>query len=404
MPKYTYRAVNDNGRPVRGVVTAANESELISILEEGGMALVDCKELSEKKGKLAALKMQKIKIRDLIQMFVQLQQLQQAGIPLLESLADVRDTSESERLRDIMSDIYREVAEGKSLSMAMSKHPIVFEPVFLALINAGEETGNLTESFGEVIKHLKWTDEMRRKIKKATRYPKILLVVIAIVIYVMLSYVVPPVTGFLLEMGRELPPVTTSLIATSDFMQAYAFYIFLGLVAFLAFLKVGRSMSKEFRYKTDSMALNAPVMGPLIRKIALSQFSRTFGVLFNSGLEILKCLETAKLTAGNMVIMESLDGVKQRVQEGSTLSESLKVSGEFPSLVIRMVRVGEESGNLTKVLNQVSEFYDRDVNDAVDAMIQMIEPSLTGVLGGMILWIAAAVFGPIYDSLGDMGA
>ncbi len=403
MAKFTYRAVNENGRPVRGVVSAANEGELISILEEGGMALVDCKELSEKKSSLAALKVQKVKIRDLIQMFVQLEQLQMAGIPLLESLADVRDTTESERLRDIMSDVYREVAEGNSVSVAMSKYPVIFEPVFLALINAGEETGNLTESFQEVIKHLKWTDDMRRKIVKATRYPKILLVVISVVIYVMLTYVVPPVTGFLLELGRELPPVTLALIATSAFMQAYAIHIFGAVVSIIAFLKIGRNISKEFRYKTDELAINMPVMGPLIRKIALSSFSRTFGVLFNSGLEILKCLETAKLTAGNLVIMESLDTVKRQVQEGAQLSEALKNSGEFPSLVIRMVRVGEESGNLTKVLDQVSEFYDRDVNDAVDGMIMMIEPSLTGVLGGMILWIAAAVFGPIYDSLGDMG-
>jgi len=403
MPKFTYRAINENGRPVRGTVTAANEGDLAHMLEQSKMALVDCKELSEKPNKLSSIMMGKVKARDLIQMFVHLEQLQKAGVPLLDSLADVRDTTESPRLRDIMSDVYREVSEGNALSVAMNNHPATFKTVFVALIGAGEETGNLTASFSQVIKHLKWTDAMTSKVKKATRYPKILLVVVMVVIYVMMGYVVPQVTGFLAEMGRELPPITTALMATSAFFSDYALYILMALVAFYAFLIIGRRTSQDFKYKTDYIALNMPVMGPLIKKIAISQFSQTFGVLFTSGLEILKCLETAKLTAGNLVIMEALDGVKTRVQEGVALSESMKISGEFPTLVTRMVRIGEESGNLTGVLEQVSEFYDKDVNEAVDNMIQMIEPTLTGVLGGMVLWIAAAVFGPIYDTLGDMG-
>ena len=403
MPKYSYRAVNPKGRPVRGVVTAANESDLTSRLEEGGLVLIDCKAISEKTGKLAALVARRIKIRDMVQMFVQLEQLQKAGVPLMDSLSDVRDTTESAQLRDVMSDVYREVAEGNSFSSALSKHPTIFEPIFISLIGAGEETGNLVASFTQVIKHLKWTDAMRSKVKKATRYPKILLVVVTGVVWMMMGYVVPQVTGFLLDIGQELPPVTLALIATSEFFTNYFLYIFLGLLSFYIFLILGRNLSEEFRYRTDYVALHTPVMGAVIRKISLSQFCTTFGVLFTSGLEILKCLDAAKLTAGNMVIVEALGLVRQQVQEGFPLSMALNTSGEFPSLVTRMVKIGEESGNLTGVLEQVSEFYDKDVNDSVDAMIMMIEPALTVILGGIILWIAAAVFGPIYDSFGNMG-
>ena len=403
MPKYSYRAVNPKGRPVRGVVTAANESDLTSRLEEGGLVLIDCKAISEKTGKLAALIARRIKIRDMVQMFVQLEQLQKAGVPLMDSLSDVRDTTESAQLRDVMSDVYREVAEGNSFSSALSKHPTIFEPIFISLIGAGEETGNLVASFTQVIKHLKWTDAMRSKVKKATRYPKILLVVVTGVVWMMMGYVVPQVTGFLLDIGQELPPVTLALIATSEFFANYFLYIFLGLLSFYIFLILGRNLSEEFRYRTDYVALHTPVMGAVIRKISLSQFCTTFGVLFTSGLEILKCLDAAKLTAGNMVIVEALGLVRQQVQEGFPLSMALNTSGEFPSLVTRMVKIGEESGNLTGVLEQVSEFYDKDVNDSVDAMIMMIEPALTVILGGIILWIAAAVFGPIYDSFGNMG-
>jgi type IV pilus assembly protein PilC len=402
MPKFSYRAVNAKGRPIRGVVTAANESDLTTRLEEGGLALVDCKEMSEKAGGLSAIFSKKVVIRDLVQMFVHLEQLQKAGVPLLDGLSDVRDTTESPRLRDVMSDVYREVAEGNSFSNALSRHPGVFEKIFISLIASGEDTGNLTNSFQQVIKHLKWTDAMRSKIKKATRYPKILLVVVTGVIYVMMGYVVPQVTGFLKNIGKELPPVTTALIATSEFVSNYFGYIFLGAIIIYILVRVGRATSEGFKYYTDYIALNTPVMGPLIRKIALSQFCSTFGILFTSGLEILKCLDAAKLTAGNAVLVDALGSVRERVQEGLPLSTALTRTGEFPSLVVRMVKVGEESGNLSGVLEQVTEFYDKDVNEAIDAMITMIEPALTVLLGGMIMWIAAAVFGPIYDSLGDM--
>ena len=253
----------------------------------------------------------------------------------------------------------------------------------------------MTNSFTQVIKHLKGTDAMRAKVKKATRYPKILVGVVILVVWVMMTQVIPDVVGFLKEIGQELPPVTLALIATSEFFNNYFGYIILALIALYVALMVGRSLSEGFKYRTDYVALHSPAFGPLIRKISLSRFCQTFAVLFTSGLEILKCLEAAKQTAGNLVLTEALERVKTNVQEGSPLSEALNNSGEFPSLVVRMVKIGEESGNLTGVLEQVSEFYDQDVNEAVDGMITMIEPALTVILGGMILWIAAAVFGPI---------
>jgi type IV pilus assembly protein PilC len=403
MPKFSYRAINEKGRPIRGVVTATNETELFNRLNQSGMSLLDCKEMNEKTSKFAALTAKKVKVRDLIQMFVHLEQLQKAGVPLLDALTDIRDTAESSRLRDIMGDVYGEVASGSSFSVALSKHPTVFEPIFISLINSGEETGNMTNSFTQVIRHLKWTDAMRSKVKKATRYPKILGGVVIMVIWVMMTQVVPDVTGFLKELGQELPPVTLALIATSEFFQNNFPLIIAALVGAYVMLRVSRAMSEGVRYRTDYLALHSPMFGNLIRKIALARFCQTFAVLFTSGLEILKCLEAAKQTAGNLVLTEALERVKTNVQEGSPLSVALNTSGEFPSLVVRMVKIGEESGNLTGVLEQVSEFYNQDVNDAVDGMITMIEPAMTVILGGIILWIAAAVFGPIYGSLGKMG-
>lgn len=388
---------------MRGVVTAANESELFNRLQETGMNLLDCKEMNEKRSKLAALTAAKVKTRDLIQMFVHLEQLQKAGVPLLDALSDVRDTAESSRLRDIMGDVYSEVSSGSSLSNALAKHPAIFAPIFISLLNAGEETGNLTNAFGQVIRHLKWTDMMAAKIKKATRYPKILIVVVVGVVGLMMGYVVPEVVGFLKNIGQELPGITLALIATSEFVVNYWAHILGVIAALFIIFKVGRTLSEGFRYRTDYVALRLPVMGGVIRKISLSMFCQTFAVLFSSGLEILKCLDAAKRTSTNMVITEALENVRTQVQEGSPISQALNNSGEFPSLVVRMIKIGEESGNLTGVLEQVAEFYDKDVNEAVDGMIAMIEPMLTVILGGIIMWIAAAVFGPVYDSFGKMG-
>lgn len=402
MPKYNYRATNQKGRPIRGVLSAANETDLFQQLQENGFELIDCKEQSASAKKLSIFD-KKIEARDLIQMFVHLEQLQKAGVPLLDSLSDIRDTTESAKLRDVMSEIHRNVSDGSSLSEAMSQHQRTFPHIFVSLVNAGEETGNLTQSFSQLIRHLKWTDAMTVKVTKATRYPKILIVVMLGVIWLMMAKVVPQVTEFLLNIGQELPGITTALIATSHFFIDYFLYIVAGIMIFIFLLKLGRALSEGILYKTDLVALHVPLMGNLIRKISLSRFCQTFGVLFSSGLPILKCLHSASQTAGNAVIREALEHVQELVKEGTPLSAAMGSSGEFPSLVIRMVKIGEESGNLTGVLSQVAEFYDNDVNEAVDSMIQMIEPALTLVLGGIMMWIAAAVFGPVYDSFGKMG-
>ena len=402
MDRYNYRAVNVSGRPVRGAISAASETDLYQQLKNQGLELIDCKKVGGNKSKLGFMK-GRVQTRDLIQLFVHLEQLQLAGVPLLDGLADIRDSTESSRLRDIMTEVHREVSEGSALSEAMASHPSVFSHIFISLIGAGEETGQLTESFKQLVEHLKWQDAMVSKVKKAIRYPIILLVVITLVIVVMMGHVVPQIVDFLRNVDLELPLPTVALIATSDwFKENWWLVLTVPIVGFII-LKVGRAQSDGFRYRTDYMFLRMWVVGPLIRKISLARFSQTFAILFLSGLEILRCLDSARETVHNSVLNEALERVKEQVQEGAPLSVALNTSGEFPSLVTRMVSIGEESGNLTVVLKQVAEFYDKDVDEQVEALISMIEPALTMVLGVMILWIAVGVFGPIYNSFGEMG-
>lgn len=398
--RYKYRAINAKGRPIRGVISAANEVDLYGQLQTAGLELVQCSLLNKKS--TLSIGASKITNRDMIQLFLNLEQMQSAGVPMLDSLNDIRDTTENNSLRDMLTEVTRDVSDGSSLSEALAKHPKVFTNLYVSLIHAGEETGDLTLSYMQLIKYLKWVDEMQTKIKKATRYPMILMVAVIGVVTVMMGHVVPQIASFITNIGQELPVYTTALIATSDFFQDYWWAVVFGPVGAFVFLKLLRSVSEEFKYRTDLFLLSMPIAGILVRKISVARYAQTFGALFSSGIDVLGCLDAAKKTITNLAIMDALDVVDAQVSAGAPLSEAFNASGEFPSMVVRMVKIGEESGNLTPVLEQVSEFYTKDVDDAVDGLITMIEPMLTAILGGMILWIAVAVFGPIYGSFENL--
>ncbi len=395
---YKYKAYNAKGRPIRGVVSAANEVDLYNQLQGAGMELVSCAPVSARRSSGIALLRPKVKTRDLIQFFMHLEQMQAAGVPMLDSLADVRDSAENQTLKDIMTDVHRSVSDGSSLSESLAAYPKVFSNLYISLIQAGEETGNLELSYSQLIKYLKWIDDMQSKIKKATRYPTILLVVVVLTITVMMGVVVPQIVGFIKNLGQELPVYTTALMATSEFFQEYWWAVLAAPVILFFVYKSLRKSSEGFAYQMDTLWLRLPIMGPLIRKISIARYSQTFGSLFSSGIDVINCLKASQQTVTNLALIEALEIVQAQVQSGSPLSAAFGASGEFPTLVTRMIKIGEESGNLTPVLNQVSEFYTRDVDEAVQGLITMIEPMLTALLGGMIMWIAVAVFGPIYSS------
>ncbi len=404
--------MNSKGRPIRGMLSAVSEVDLYAQLQSAQLELIDCSEISERSigGRFAS---KKVKIRDLIQFFIHMEQMQSAGVPLLDALGDIRDTTDNNGLRDMMAEIHRDVSDGSSLSEAMKRHPKVFSNLYTSLIGAGEQTGDLTSSYKQLEKYLRWVDEMQSKIRKATRYPIIVCIVVLLTIVVMMGVVVPQIVGFLKNMDIALPIQTVALIKTSEFFANPLFTIFgfgvpggavilsLPIIVIIT-IKALRKMSDDMAYKIDLMMLNMPVAGPLIRKITIARYAQTFGALFASGIDVVNSLKSSRNTVNNRAMIEALEAVEGYVQAGSPLSEAFNASGEFPSMVVRMLKIGEESGNLTVVLEQVSEFYTRDVDEAVQGLIAGIEPALTGVLGGMILWIAAGVFGPIYNSFSEM--
>ncbi len=374
---------------------------------------MQCRALSKKSGGAFGLTLNKIKIRDLIQFFINMEQMESAGVPMLDALSDIRDGSENDQMRDIMSEIYRDVRDGSSLSEAMEKHPKIFKALYISLIKAGEENGDMPSSYKQLEHYLKWVDAMNSKIKKATRYPMIVSVVVLFTIWFMMSQVVPQIVGFLKYLDVELPWFTIWLIATSNFfiqpqfhvlgIPIYGTIIFFGIPAILVVVYILlRRSSESMAYRFDSVFLNMPIIGTIIRKITIARYAQTFSSLFSSGIDVLKSLHAARGTVSNLVLIDAMKAVEQYVKSGSPLSDALNASGEFPSMVVRMLKIGEGSGNLSSVLSQVSEFYTKDVDEAIDGLIEMIQPALTLVLALIIVWIAAGSLGPIYMNLGTI--
>jgi type IV pilus assembly protein PilC len=401
MAQYSYRALNEAGRQVRGKLNANNETDLYQQLQAIGLMLVDSKVV--KATALTNAMARGIDAREKIQFFVHLEQLQSAGVPLIDSLTDVRDSTDIPRLRDLVATLLNDVSGGTPLSEAFAKHPKVFGEMYAALIAAGEDSGNLAESFQHLTRHVRWEDAIRKRIVKAVRYPAVVLVLITFMLMFMMGVVVPGIVEFLRSNNTELPAITVALIATSDFVRAYWWVILLTPMAIVGALIVLANSTDAMKYAIACLVLRIPVFGPLQSKLAISRFAHFFAVMFQSGVPILQCLETAQRVVTNRCLEEAMKTVRQQVQNGEPLSMAMRNSGQFPSLVCRMVKIGEDSGNLGGVMDNVTGFYDKDVDEAIDAMIGMIEPAMTMVSGIIMGWIVAGVMGPIYDSLGSLG-
>lgn len=402
MAQYAYRALNDAGKTVRGKLSANNDTDLYQQLQSIGLVLLDSKTV--KVSAVGSAMARGITAREKIQFFVHLEQLQAAGVPLLDSLGDVRDSTDVPRVRDMTTTLLNDVSGGTPLSQAFEKHPKIFGELYSALIAVGEESGKLTESFRHLTKHVKWEDAIRQKIVKASRYPAVVLFIITGMLMFMMGFVVPGIVGFLKGNGQALPPVTLALIATSDFVVGYWWVILLTPIVVIGTIMVLIKSSERMRYAISCLTLRMPIVGDLITKLAISRFAHFFAVMFQSGVPILQCLETAQRVITNPCLEESMKSVRQQVQNGEPLSQAMRNSGQFPSLVCRMVKIGEDSGNLGGVMDNVTGFYDKDVDDAIDSMIGMIEPALTVVSGAVMGWIVVGVMGPIYDSLSKLGA
>jgi len=337
--------------------------------------------------------------RDLINFCFHLEQLTSAGVAIIESLTDLRDSVENPRFREIISGLIESIQGGQSLSGAMADYTDVFPKVFASLIRAGEDTGRMSEVLKSLAENLKWEDELITQTKKLLMYPAFVgSIVLAVTMFLMI-YLVPQMIGFIKSSGQAIPLQTRILIQVSGFFINYWWLVLLSPGLVFAGLKLALTRSAGFRYRFDDFKLKVPLLGPIQRKIILSRFASIFAMMYSAGITILDCIKSSEEIAGNLVIKEGLARAGQQIAEGKNVSTAFQDVGLFPPLVIRMLRVGESSGKLDTALLNVSYFYNRDVKDAIGKVEVMIEPAMTVILGALLGWVMLSVLGPIYDSI-----
>ncbi|MEJ5210936.1 MAG: type II secretion system F family protein [Burkholderiales bacterium] len=398
MPAFQYFAVDRDGRRLRGRMDAVNEADLEQRLKRMGLDLVT----SRVQTHAPALFGRPVSRRDLINFCFQLEQITRSGIPLLDGVADLAATLDNPRFREVVAAVHEDMAGGRMLSDALASHPAVFDALFVSLIRAGEQTGNLPEVLANLASTLKWQDELVGQTKRLLIYPTAVLIVVGAVIVFLMLYLVPELTSFLRTMRQELPWQTRALIALSDFVARYWPVLFLLPLAAGALFLVALRRSGSARLTWDWLKLNLPLTGPILQKILLARFANFFALLYRSGITVLDAIAACEGIVANRYVAEGLRRAAQQISAGESLTESFRNTGLFPPLVLRMIRIGETTGALDEALMNVTYFYNRDVRESVERALRLLEPALTVFFGLILAAILFAVLTPVYDMLGTV--
>lgn len=399
MPTFSYKAVDQIGRPAQGQIDAVNEVDLELRLQRIGLDLITFRPVKKSNSIFNA---NKIDLKELMMFCFQLEQLTSSGVPLLEGLYDLRDSSPNPYFQQVIGGLVSEVEGGKMLSQAMGTFPEVFNFVFVSLVQAGEKTGQLPEVLQNLADTLKWQDELISQTKRLLAYPAFVLIVVLGAVTFLMTYLVPQMVSFLNNMGQELPLQTKILIGISNVFVNYWWLLLSMPVLIASFAAMYIKKSPSARYKFDYLKLHLPVTGEILQKIILARFARYFALMYQTGIPVLDAIKTCENIVGNRVVADALSRAHAQINAGDSMSESFKNAGLFPPLVVRMIKVGENTGALDKSLLKISYFYDRDVNDLIEKMLKLLEPALTVILGLILAFIMFSVLGPVYDSFSKL--
>jgi len=399
MPFFDYRAVDQTGRSVKGVLSAVNDIDLELRLKRMGLDLVTLAELSRQ---YAPQGRERITRRDLVTFCIHMRYITRAGIPLLEGLRDLRDSMEKRGFRDVLTALLEDLEGGKVLSQALAAHPAVFGAVFVHSVKAGEQTGLLDEVFERLSESLKWQEEVAGKARRLMIYPAMVLVVVGAAILFLLLYLVPQVLSLVKTMGVTLPLPTLILLAVSQALRSYWLPVLVVTLGTAISLPLWIRRTESGRWWWDRTQLRLPVLGPILQKIVLARFANMLSMMYRSGVSVLDALRAGEMVANNRVIASGIRRAGQQIADGRGLSESFNSLGLFPPLVIRMLRVGETTGALDEALDNVTYFYNRDVLDSIENGLKVLEPALTAFLGILLGGILVSVLLPVYDLIGNL--
>lgn len=399
MALYAYTSMNPAGKVVKGTIDAANQPDLELRLRRMELDLIDAAPSGQRSFSFGRGKVTR---KDLINFCFHMEQLTAAGVSVLDGLGDLRDSLDQPRMREIVADMIEDIEGGSQLSEAMQRHPRVFDQAFSSLITAGEQSGRLSDVFKSLADSLKWADELAGKTKKIVMYPLVVGTVVMAVTFFLMIYLVPQLTGFIKNMGQELPIHTRALIVVSDFLIGYWYVVLATPVVLVVGAKLVLRNSARARFAADVYKLRIPVLGAVIHKIILARFVTFFALMYGSGITILDCIRLSEGIVDNEHVALGLRQVRQLISEGQGVTAAFQLTGIFPPLVIRMLKVGEATGALDNSLRNVAYFYNRDIEDQIERVQALISPVMTVVLGMMLCWIMVSVLGPIYDTISNM--
>ena len=399
MPLYTYKAIDGDGKSVLGRIEAVNVFDLEQRLARMGLDLVNGAPASSRSRMIGGMRVNR---PDLINFCFHLEQLTTAGVPVVEGLVDLRESMDNARFREVVSGLVEAIEGGRSLSQALAEYPEVFGKVFVSLVRSGEQTGKLPAVLKSLTESLKWEDELAAQTKKLLMYPAFVGSIVLLVTFFLMIYLVPQMTGFIRNMGQQIPLQTRILIEVSHFFVNFWWAIV--AAPFIAWfgLKLAARSYPAVEYSIDRYKISLPLVGPILRKIILSRFASSFAMMYASGITVLDAIRSSEEIVGNKPLENALRTAGQQIAEGKNLTAAFQEAELFPPLVIRMLKIGENTGGLDTALLNVSYFYNREVKEGIGKLQAMIEPALTLVLGLILGWVMLAVLGPVYDTISKM--
>ncbi len=398
MPFYDYRARDKDGALHTGTMEASRKENVADQLSGQGFIPVSIEEQEQSQRSdfnLGAL-FSKVTSQDLIIFSRQLSTLMSAGIPFIRSLDTLEKQSENPRLKAAISRIRLDVEGGSTFSDALAKHPKIFNRLYVSMVRAGETAGILDDLLNRLALLAEKEAETRERVKTAVRYPLIVVVTISAAFAFLVTFVIPKFAAIFSRFKSELPLPTRVLIGINYVVQNYWYLVVLGIVLF-AWGVIWYLGTPGGRWQWDRLKLKLPVFGSLFQKVAVSRFARTFGAMQKSGISMMLTLETAGETVGNVVIARAVDTMRDSLRDGKGLTAPMEATGLFPPLVIQMMSVGEETGQLDAMLNKVADYYDMDVEYTLRRLSTLIEPILLLFVGGMVLFLALGIFLPMWN-------
>lgn len=390
MLQFRYVAKDAQGKSLSGIMDADDRTSAVYLLHKKGLTIIS---LSQEKTKM--LRKKKVKMDDLVMFSRQLATMIDSGISLVQALSILAEQSENKILSTITYVIKKDIESGATLCDALSKHPQVFSELFINMVKAGETSGKLDEILDRLATYLEKTNALQRKIRSSLTYPAVVISMALVISLVLIIKVVPIFKNIFTTLGGTLPLPTQVLIGISDIMRRNL-PIAIGVLFFLSFLFKKYISTPRGRYQFDLIILKLPIFGPLFRKVAIAKFSRTLSTLVRSGVPILSALSIVGKTAGNKIVEQNVVNACTSIKEGEPIAGPLSKGSIFPPMVVRMISVGEQTGQLEKMLNKIADFYEEQVDAVVGGLVSMIEPIVIAFLGIVIGGVVTALFLPIF--------